>query len=72
MTGTVSNVIPLKQYGFISGENGQEYFFHKEDTLGYWKEIVDKFSGAGNIRVSFDANKTAKGPRASNVKLLED
>lgn len=74
MIGTVSNVVVNKRFGFISGDNGLEYFFHKEDTLSDWDELVYDFSqsGAGKIKVEFKADKTLKGPRARNVSVIED
>lgn len=72
MVGTVSNIIFTKKFGFISGNNGQEYFFHMEDMLGSWDALVDDFStkGGGKVRVEFDAVKTVKGPRAKNVNVI--
>lgn len=74
MIGTVSNVISAKKYGFISSENGQEYFFHKEDTLGDWDQLVADFAltGAGKIKVTFTPIKAQKGPRAQNVTVIEE
>lgn len=72
MVGTVSNVIDVKKFGFISGENGLEYFFHMEDLVGNWDDLATDFVqlGAGKIRVDFTADKTPKGPRARNVALI--
>lgn len=74
MTGTVSNLITTKKYGFISGANGQEYFFHMEDVPTDWAKICDRFltDGGGKINVSFEAAKTGKGPRAKNVVIIID
>ncbi len=74
MTGTVSNVIVIKQFGFITSDNGQEYFFHREDTLSDWNELVFDFhkGGAGKIKVSFEPGKTPKGLRARNVTVIEE
>jgi cold shock CspA family protein len=73
MTGTVSNIIAAKKFGFISGDNGQEYFFHREETLSNWDELVSDFSqaGAGKIKVTFEPVKTPKGPRAKDVTVFE-
>lgn len=71
MNGTVSNILSSKGYGFISGENGQEYFFHMTETLD-WNAIIADFKGggAGFVKVTFDPIKTPKGPRASNVVMV--
>lgn len=73
MNGTVSNVLPAKLYGFISGRDGLEYFFHKEEFVSNWQELVAGFaiSGANIIQVSFDPMRTQKGPRAKNVSVIE-
>ena len=72
MTGIVSNMILTKKFGFISGENGQEYFFHMTDVPFDWNDIVALFSknGGGKVKVEFEAVKTPKGPRAKNVSLM--
>jgi cold shock CspA family protein len=74
MVGTVSNIISAKKFGFISAENGQEYFFHREDTISNWDELAADFShsGAGKIKVSFEPVKTPKGPRAKDVTVVDD
>lgn len=73
MTGKVSNIVVLKKFGFISGENGQEYFFHVSDVDGEWDELVADFDnvGGGKIKVLFEPIKTPKGPRAKNVSIIE-
>lgn len=73
MTGIVSNLIINKKYGFISGDNGQEYFFHMADSPESWETIVSKFTelGGNKVKVYFEAAKTPKGPRAKNVSILD-
>jgi cold shock CspA family protein len=72
MFGTVSNVISAKGFGFISGENGQEYFFHQTETVD-WDVLCSTFAnfGGGKIRVFFEPSKTPKGPRASKVTIVD-
>lgn len=72
MVGTVSNMIPYKGFGFISGENGQEYFFHYSETKD-WEELVFRFGveGGSKIQVEFEPTKTPKGPRAKQVTVVE-
>lgn len=73
MTGTVSNIVTARKYGFISGENGQEYLFHASDIDGEWDELAAGFDnvGGGKIKVLFEPIKTPKGPRAKNVSVVE-
>ena len=71
MNGTVSNLITAKGYGFITGDDGQEYFFHKEEARFDWDSLVKNFylTGAGQIGVVFEAIRSPKGPRAKSVNL---
>jgi CspA family cold shock protein len=63
MTGTVRNYDPILRYGFITGEDGQDYFVHRSDVTG--TVLI-----AGE-RVTFDPTTTAKGLRAVAVKRIE-
>jgi cold shock CspA family protein len=73
MNGVISNMIPTKKFGFISGDNGQEYFFHYSEVLVDWDLLLNYFTknGGGKVKVTFEAVKTPKGPRARNVTLAE-
>lgn len=73
MNGTVSNVLSRKGFGFITGENGQEYFFHISETKE-WETIANEFLvlGANTIKVTFETMKTPKGPRAVNVVMVTE
>jgi cold shock CspA family protein len=73
MVGTISNVISVKRFGFIAGENGQEYFFHSSDLTSSWDELASDFAqtGGGKIKVTFTPEKTPKGPRARDVATYE-
>lgn len=73
MKGTISNVLADKMYGFIAGENGQEYFFHKQDLNGDWTSLcLDWKMSHGEINVSFEPKETPRGPRAANVNLIQN
>jgi cold shock CspA family protein len=73
MVGTVSNIIAAKKFGFISGENGQEYFFHHSEMVSNWDELLADFNmaGGGKVKVEFEPIRTPKGPRAKNVKVID-
>lgn len=64
MEGTVKWYNIKKGYGFISGEDGEDYFVHftSIDKGTFIRE---------NDKVSFDPATTDKGKQAQNVKLLQ-
>ena len=63
MEGTVKWYNLKKGYGFIKGEDEQDYFVHFSALGGAMLRENDK--------VSFDAADTDRGKQAQNVKLLE-
>lgn len=64
MEGTVKWFNTRKGYGFIKGDDDQEYFVHYSSLPQgtYLKE---------NDRVKFESAETERGKQAKNVKLLE-
>lgn len=67
MVGTVKNVMANKFFGFIRGDGGLEYFFHREDYEGDWDVLVEDVKGRKPVEVSFEARNTPKGLRAALV-----
>jgi CspA family cold shock protein len=64
MEGKVKFFLPKKNFGFIIGEDGKEYFFHKidlEDKNAYINKDND---------VSFEVEKTDRGIKAAKIKIL--
>jgi CspA family cold shock protein len=64
INGTVKRLVSEKGFGFLLGQDGQEYFFHQSAC------------GPGefdNLRegqpVTFQMGQGPKGPRAEQVKL---
>jgi len=67
MTGTVKKILADKLYGFITAEDGKDYFFHQNSCRDLFNSLMI------GSRVSFNVDDTnAKGPRADNVELTED
>lgn len=64
MTGKIRRLVTDKGFGFISDEDGKEYFFHKSGCFENWNEIFE------GDRVSFDVEESDKGPRAKNVRTV--
>ena len=62
-TGTIKKVVADRGFGFITAEDGKDYFFHRNEldsTLDF-----DRLNGGE--RVSFDVQQSPKGPRATRV-----
>jgi cold shock protein len=64
MTGTIKRLVQDRGFGFIVGENGAEYFFHREQLRGG----LDFDTVSQGERVTFDTQEGPKGPRAINVQ----
>jgi len=62
MTGTIKRLLTDKGFGFIAAENGTEYFFHQSGCTG---TLFDQLKEGE--RVSFETEKSPKGPRATHV-----
>ena len=62
MKGTVKKFDPLKGYGFITGEDGQDYFVHKSALKG-------SITLAPGVGVTFDGSQGDRGMKADNVAL---
>ncbi|MFH2027889.1 MAG: cold shock domain-containing protein [Nanoarchaeota archaeon] len=62
MKGTVKFFNEMKGFGFISGEDGKEYFVHQSGL----KEGVTINE---NDTVTFDVVQGDRGPKAENVEL---
>ena len=63
-TGTIKKVVADRGFGFITGSDGKDYFFHR-DALS---ASVDFDRLVGGEAVSFDIESNPRGPRAANVR----
>jgi len=63
-TGTIKKVVSERGFGFISGEDGKEYFFHRDGLTA----SLDFDRLNGGERVQFDVEQSPKGLRAKNVQ----
>lgn len=63
-TGTIKKVVSDRGFGFITAEDGKDYFFHR-DGLG---ASLDFDRLMGGEKVQFDVEQGPKGPRARNVQ----
>ena len=62
-TGTVKKVVADRGFGFITAEDGKDYFFHR----GGLQPSLDFDRLMGGERVSFEIESSPKGPRAVRV-----
>jgi len=63
MQGTIRKVIAERGFGFITGEDGKDYFFHRNEV----QPPLDFDQLIGGERVSFAIEPNPKGPRATQV-----
>jgi cold shock protein len=63
MTGTIKKVTWDRGFGFIRGEDGHEYFFHRSELRGglRFEELKE------GQRVSFEPRQAERGPRAAAI-----
>jgi CspA family cold shock protein len=71
MVGTVSRLIADKGFGFITGEDGVDYFFHRSDLGGFFDDLAADVAKGRKIKVNFDIVPSPKGPRAGNVTRID-
>lgn len=65
MKGTVARFYFKKGFGFITGEDGVEYFFHYSDFDGEKRDI------ANGVAVTFNPEQREKGPGAVAVRIVD-
>ena len=63
-SGTVKRVISERGFGFIVGEDGKEYFFHRDGLTS----SIDFDRLVGGEKVSFETETGPKGERAVRVQ----
>ena len=63
-TGTIKKVVSDRGFGFISAEDGKDYFFHRSGL----DPSLDFDSLATGEQVTFEVEPSQKGPRATRVR----
>lgn len=66
-TGSIKRLVHDRGFGFIVGDDGQEYFFHR----GGLDSSLEFDRLAGGERVSFDVERSEKGLRARGVRAAD-
>lgn len=62
-TGTVKKVVSDRGFGFITAEDGKDYFFHRDGL----DSSLDFDRLAGGEKVTFEVEASPRGPRATKV-----
>jgi cold shock protein len=62
--GTVKKIVADRGFGFITAEDGKDYFFHR----GELDPSMDFDRLIGGERVQFEVEASPKGPRATKVQ----
>lgn len=70
MKGRVARVLDMKGFGFISGEDGKEYFFHREDLVDSFDDLALDMRAKKPISVTFESVQSERGPRAGSVERI--
>ena len=65
--GTIKKLVSDRGFGFITADNGKDYFFHRDGL----SESVDFVRLVGGENVTFDIESNPRGPRAQNVRAAE-
>lgn len=63
MTGTIKTLAKERGFGFISADDGQEYFFHQSELRGglTFPQLKE------GQHVTFEPRQSEKGPRAADI-----
>ncbi len=65
--GSIKKVVAVRGFGFITGEDGKDSFFHRDGL----NDSIDFDRLVGGESVTFDVESNPRGPRATNVKAAE-
>ncbi|MFQ6103278.1 MAG: cold-shock protein [Candidatus Glassbacteria bacterium] len=65
-TGKIKRLIRDRGFGFIRDADGREVFFHQSSLVDTEFEAVNE-----GQEVEFEVEKSAKGPRAINVHIIQ-
>jgi CspA family cold shock protein len=63
-SGTVKKLISDRGFGFITADDGKDYFFHRDGVAA----SLDFDRLIGGEKVTFDIEASPRGPRAKNVQ----
>lgn len=64
-TGKIKKLVQERGFGFINDTDGREVFFHQSSVIDVSFDSLKE-----GQEVEFEIEKSPKGPRAINVKVL--
>lgn len=67
-TGKIKKLVRERGFGFIADTDGQEVFFHQ---TGLVEASFDALNEDQEVEFEVEVEKSEKGPRAINVKLVQ-
>ncbi|CAN5817799.1 cold-shock protein [soil metagenome] len=62
--GTVKKLVSERGFGFITAEDGKDYFFHRDGL----DSSIDFDRLVGGEKVAFEIESSPRGPRAVKVQ----
>jgi cold shock protein len=65
-TGTIKKVVADRGFGFITADDGKDYFFHRSGI----EASLDFDRLVGGEPVEFEIEQSPKGPRAARVRAV--
>ncbi len=63
--GKIKKLVRDRGFGFISDVDGRELFFHQSSLVDVQFDAINE-----EQEVEFEVEKSPKGPRAINVKIV--
>lgn len=60
--GTIKKLVADRGFGFITADDGKDYFFHRSATPEFDRLV-------GGEQVTFEVEQSPKGPRAGKVQV---
>jgi len=61
--GTIKKLVSERGFGFITAEDGRDYFFHRSQVESDFDHLL------GGEKVNFEVEPSPKGPRAKSVRV---
>ena len=65
-TGTIKKLVSDRGFGFITAEDGKDYFFHRDGL----DRSLDFDRLVGGEQVTFETEQSPKGARAVRVQTV--